>query len=444
MDCMVKTRLGMIQGQEQDGCMTFFGVPYAQPPVGELRWKAPQPLQPWEGVRKADTYPHRSMQTKPREVGFYDKEFRDDPRYIPEPSEDCLYLNIWTPKHVEGRKLPVAFWIHGGAFMGGSGIEKEFDGIAYAKRDVILVTVNYRLGVFGFLAHPWLSEENENHVSGNYGILDQIAALTWVYENIAAFGGDPENITVFGQSAGAMSTQTLISSPLTGNMIRKAIFQSGGGYRQGLNRDDLTLETLETYGTELTRLAGVENLSQLRAFSTQAIMELVPQFMQAVFPKSKGLFLVPAIDGYVMPVNYTQAIETEAIKDIPYLLGCTKDDILTTPEQIAAGELSPLQNGCRAFAEIRSRQGRKPVYVYDFVRELPGDDAGAFHSSELWYTFGTLDRAWRPFTEADYALSKSMLSAWTDFMRTGNPEGDGKMEWPAYTKDRPFVKVFDV
>ena len=439
---MIQTRYGQIEGMERNGYQVFLGVPYAQPPVGELRWKAPQALRPWQGILRADHFSARSMQPTDREKGFYDKEFRDEPQYTTTPDEDSLYLNIWVPSDAAGKKLPVAFWIHGGAFMTGSGFEKEFDGEAYCRKGIILVTINYRLNIWGFLAHPWLSAENEHHVSGNYGILDQIAALNWVYENIEAFGGDPENITVFGQSAGAMSTQTLISSPLTGSRIRRAIMQSGGGYRIGLNRDDLTLATLEEFGTEFTRLAGVQNLKEMRELPAERIMALTGEFMQAVFPKSHGLFLVPAIDGYVLPDNYSAAIEQGRIKDIPYLLGSNKNDIMTTPEQIASGEKGPLQKGCEAFALRQDQLGRAPVYVYDFRRDLPGDDAGAFHSAELWYSFGTLGRAWRPFTEEDFALSETMLDYWTNFMRTGDPNGGSLKDWRPFTEKDPFTRVF--
>ena len=208
----ITTRYGSIEGLERKGYALFLGVPYAKPPVGALRWHRPLPPEPWEGVREAKAFPNRSMQ-EIHEDPFYDKEFYDEAAYQTPVSEDSLYLNIWTPAKSAGEKLPVAFWIHGGAFMGGFGHEKEFDGAAYCRRGVILVTVNYRLGSWGFLAHPLLSAEAAAEggpaVSGNYGILDQIAALRWVRENIGAFGGDPENITVFGQSAGGMSVQTL-------------------------------------------------------------------------------------------------------------------------------------------------------------------------------------------------------------------------------------------
>ena len=219
---IVQIGQGALKGISMDGYDIFWGIPYAKAPVGELRWRAPQRHEGWEGVYHADHYPNRSMQQEHRDP-FYDKEFYDIPERETPFSEDGLYLNIWTPAKEAGEKLPVAFWVHGGAFLGGNGYEKEFDGEAYCRRGVILVTINYRVGPFGFLARPWLSEEDENlggsGVSGNYGILDQIAALKWVRENIVAFGGNPENITVFGQSAGGESVYTLVSSPLTQGMI---------------------------------------------------------------------------------------------------------------------------------------------------------------------------------------------------------------------------------
>ena len=218
--------------------------------------------------------------------------------------------------------------------------------------------------------------------------------------------------------------------------------QSGGGYRVGLNRDDMTLEKAEGYGEVLTRLAGVQDIEALRAMPAGQIMALMGPFMQEVFPLSHGLFLVPVVDGVVLPHSYSAAIEQGTIRDIPYLLGSTKDDIMTSPEQKAEGKKPPLQIGCEAFAEARSAMGGRPVYVYHFIRDLPGDDAGAFHSSELWYTFGTLHRAWRPFTEHDDELSEEMLGYWSQFIRTGDPNGEGLENWAPYTKEAPCVRVF--
>lgn len=436
---VTETRKGRVEGIKKDGYQVYLGIPYAKPPVGELRWRPPQETEPWEGVLEATSFQNRSMQPVHGGDDFYGKEFRDDPVYLTTPSEDSLYLNIWTPAVSGDEKLPVAFWIHGGAFLGGSGHEKEFDGEAYCRRGIILVTVNYRLGIWGFLAHPWLSAENEHHVSGNYGILDQIAALKWVYENIAAFGGDPENITLFGQSAGAMSVQTLVSSPLTGTIPKRAIMQSGGGYANGLNRDDLTLQVQERYGQVFSVIAGVSCLQEMRGLSTERVMELLDLFMEKVIPESHGLFLVPNIDGYVLESGYDTLIDQGRIKDIPYLLGSTRDDILVTPELKGQEEASPLYKGCISFSLKREQTGHMPAWVYFFQRNLPGDQAGAFHSSELWYTFGTWKRSWRPFTEQDAALSDEMLDCWASFMKNGTPGDPG---WKPCTDGSSYVKRF--
>lgn len=221
------------------------------------------------GTYRADTFGSICPQAFPEKddpyTGRYYKEFYSDPAYIPPMSEDCLYLNIWTPEEAAGQRLPVAFWVHGGGFGGGYSSEVEFDGEEFCKKGVILVTVNYRLSIFGFLAHPWLNAENEQGISGNYGMLDQIAALRWVYENIEAFGGDPKNITVFGQSAGSMSTQILISSDLTGHMISKAILQSGLCCERGF-ADTPTLKEAEGIGGQFAGLAGANSIDELRGF----------------------------------------------------------------------------------------------------------------------------------------------------------------------------------
>lgn len=232
MELTVTTKQGAVKGfcSEDKQTVVFRGVPYAQPPVGDLRFRRPQEHEPWEGVRDCTRFSAVCPQADLRGMDLYGKEFYDGEEVV--MNEDCLYLNIWTPAgSTEKSGLPVLFWIHGGAFMHGHGSEKEFDGEGFAKKGVILVTINYRVNAFGFFAHPDLEAENAERVSGNYGILDQIFALRWVRENIAAFGGDPEKITIFGQSAGCMSVQTIISSPLSAGMVRGAVLQSGGGIR---------------------------------------------------------------------------------------------------------------------------------------------------------------------------------------------------------------------
>ncbi len=434
---MIETKYGKIDGVNHGWYTEYLGVPYAKSPVGELRWKAPQPMEAYEGVYQAVRFPSKAMQGE-GSVPPWDKDFYDDPNYIPKTSEDCLYLNIYVPKGA--KDCPVAFWIHGGAFRGGNASEKEFDGAEYCRRGVIFVSIQYRLGLFGFLAHPWLTVEAGT--SGNYGTLDQIAALKWVYENIAAFGGDPENITVFGQSAGAMSVQTLISSPLTGNIIKRAIMQSGGSYGDGLHTNT-TLREQESYGQVLSEILQVSSLSEMREMSAEEIFAAFGSFMQKMQKVAKGLFLGPTIDGYVLPEGYYELMDNGAIKDIPYMLGSTKDDIMAAPNGVPEKE-SLLYRGAVAFSRKLEELGRDPAYIYYFTRDLPGDEQGAWHSAELWYTMGTLPRCWRPWTAGDYELAGRILDYWTNFMKKGDPNAEGLPKWKGCSKQDPFVLELNV
>ena len=274
---VLKIEGGEIQGipTETPGVFVYKGIPYAAPPVGDLRWKAPQPVIPWEGVKVADTYGPAAAQP-PRQPGsFYHTEFFTDDGH--QVSEDCLYLNIYTssPGKTNAR-LPVAIYIHGGAYASGYCYEKQFlGGEEWMKHGVILVTINYRLNLFGFLAHPELSAEDSHGVSGNYGILDQVAALTWVKNNIQQFGGDPDNVTVFGQSAGAMSIQQLIASPLSKDLMQKAIMQSGGGISDRPSLGGSQLEAAEQAGKAMMELCGYNNLESMRSASVDSIMALM-------------------------------------------------------------------------------------------------------------------------------------------------------------------------
>ncbi len=436
----VKTTKGLLEGIQENGYQVYKGIPYAKPPVGELRFHAPVEPEPWEGVREAKEFSCMCPQGERKPGEMYTIEFYENPDFLPGQSEDCLYLNVWTPgtqETVAPPPYPVAVWIHGGAFMGGFGSELEFDGEAYAKRGVILVTINYRLGVFGFLNHPWLAEEDKDGHCGNYGILDQIAALKWVQENIAAFGGDPNRVTVFGQSAGAMSTQTLLSSPLTRGMIHRAILQSGGGYDNGLNRDVTVEEAMEA-GKSFVAYTGAASLSELREKTTEEIMEAFGKTMMESFQSGKGLVFVPIIDGYVLPKGYNAILEEGLHPDIPYMLGSTANDIFVPAEDGGQPEKSNLHKGCLAWSAMGQKQGRKPAYVYYFTRQLPGDGNGAFHSAELWYMMGTVGRCWRPMEERDYTLSERMMAYWTNFMKTGNPNEDGEgvlPEWKPCTAE---------
>lgn len=422
---------GQVQGVvgENPDVYVYKGIPYAAAPVGDLRWQAPQPVTPWEGVKVADKWGNAAYQAAHREGDFYQKEFfwEGDAPY----SEDCLYLNVWTPKPGKSNaKLPVTLWIHGGGYTAGWGFEPEMDGEEWAKHGVVLVTFNYRLGVFGFFTHPLLSEESPNGVSGNYGMLDQIAALKWVKENIAQFGGDPDNITIMGQSAGAMSVQTLLASDLSKNLISKAIIQSGGGVSDRAVLGGSALADGEAAGKKLMDWAGYDTLEKMRAASTEEIYNLSSRYMAETrewlrVPSS------PVVDGYAMKENFSQAVLGNRVPNIPYMIGGTLDDM---------GGLGAGPSVAR-FCTEREKVGGT-AYAYQFARKLPGDDAGAFHSSELWYMFKSLRLSWRPFTEGDYELAERMITAWTNFAKTGNPNGKGEEVWTPFTEANPKYMVF--
>ena len=417
----------------------YKGIPYAAPPVGDLRWKQPQPVKPWKGIRQCDTFGAASLQGDQTPGSFYWKEFYQGGD--PKRSEDCLYLNVWTPAAGKPEaKLPVIFWIHGGAYMGGYGHEIEFSGDAYAKKGVILVTINYRLGMCGFLAHPLLTAENDGKGSGNYGLFDQLAALKWVKRNISAFGGNPDNITVMGQSAGAGSVQALISSPLTKELIQRAIIQSGGGLGGIISAK--SLKEAEQQGSDMWETVGVSTLKEMRAYPAEKFQEVLMKYMQQ--QKSFGLPYSPCVDGELLTAPLDETARNGQELDIPYLIGYTSEDLMPEVMKKAATDWSLLLE----------QQGRKPAYVYCFSRDLPGEDMpssqgafgdmkGAFHSSELWYTFGTLGKCWRPMEKADYELSERMVSYWTNFAKTGNPNGEGLPQWEPCTKDNPHVQTLD-
>ena len=413
---------GKIQGilTETPDVYLFKGIPYAAPPVGDLRWKPPQPVVPWEGVKLADTYGPAAMQP-PRQPGsFYYIEFYTDDAH--QVSEDCLYLNISTP--APGKTdagLPVAIYIHGGAYASGYCYEKQFlGGEEWAKHGVILVTINYRLNIFGYFSHPALSAESPNGVSGNYGLLDQIAALKWVRNNIRQFGGDPDNITVFGQSAGAMSIQSLITSDLSKDLMNKAIMESGGGVSERTmpGGGESPLEMAEQAGKDMMDFGGYNTLEAMRAVPAADLLTLMNNYRK----ENRRGMMGPVVDGYVLTKNFSEAALKGEISDIPYIIGFNKDDI------------GMLKEGYGLFCRLREASGKK-TYAYEFMRELPGDSAGAFHSAELWYVFNTLSNSWRPFTDGDYTLSEYMVDAWTNFAKYGNPNGKEKEIWSPYTKE---------
>lgn len=423
---------GMIQGvqTESKGVTVYKGIPFAAAPVGDLRWKAPQPVTPWEGVKIADTWGAPSLQDK-HEPGGYTPEFFFDGD--PDFSEDCLHLNVWTPAAGKPEaKLPVCLWIHGGAYHAGWSYEPEMDGEEWAKHGVILVTANYRLGLLGFLSHPLLSAESENGVSGNYGMLDQIAAIKWVRDNIEQFGGDPHRITIMGQSAGARSVQTLVSSPLSKGLIAGAIIQSGGGVSEN-PRPSTPVEIVEAEGQKLMEWAGCTTLEQMRALPAEDFLTIVARYNEDtgenVRPSTS-----PINDSYVFPEDFNKAAIDGTISDVPYMIGCTSGDIGRNGEALTR------------FCKLREKSGNV-AYAYKFARPLPTDGRenvleGAFHSSELWYVFKSLRFCWRPFTEGDYDLAEQMITYWTNFVKFGNPNGEGEQVWTPCTLENPQAMIF--
>ncbi len=420
---------GKLQGVLTDipSVYVYRGIPYAAAPVGDLRWKAPQPVENWDGVKIADSFGNACYQEAHSSRDFYTKEFffdGDAPF-----SEDCLYLNVWTSAPAQAdKKLPVAMWIHGGAYVAGWGFEPEMDGKEWAAKDVVLVTINYRLGLFGFLAHPLLSAENPEGVSGNYGMLDQIAALRWIKNNISQFGGDPDNVTIMGQSAGAASVRSLAASPLARGLFNKAIIQSGGGVGTNIMRHR-PLQEIEKENEQILSSLGYTSLEELRALSTEELFGLNEQYRKNAGSPWASIYTQPCTDGYVNTAHFDEAAMAGEIADVPYLTGGTADDI---PD---------LAKGIGDFCLFREKHGNK-AYAYKFCRALPGDNSGAFHSSELWYTFKSLKNSWRPFSEADYALSERMLSAWTNFVKYADPNGPEGGAWTPYTDSCRETMIF--
>lgn len=474
---IIETKYGKVRGIREDGCIVYKGIPYAQPPVGDLRWRAPRKPCAWSGIYQADHFSHRSVQRPPEPmplfsadadgesggmppfmtknpdpraydmVDYYKEFYAQDRESATEVSEDSLYLNIWTPDRVsEGGNtslLPVAFWIHGGGFGGGNGAEVEFRTNAYAKEGIILVTINYRLGLMDFLAHPWLTAEDQEAV-GNYGILDQIAALDWVRENIAAFGGDPENITIFGQSAGCMSCQTLLSTPCTKGKFQRAILQSGTGYPR-LIQEELTLEVAYEFSRIFVKHLGVTSLEQMRSASVDelcAAQYKAEEQFRTSGPKLKGLILSPVHNGMLRPFYYDEMAARGLVHHVPMIVGSTRNDICVTPQEAIDG-YSEFQKSVIRWAKLLDKNGYPDIYTYFFTRELPGDHTGAFHSSELWYMMGTLDKCWRPMADGDRELSGRMVKYWSNFMKNGDPNGEGLPRWEPCKADREFEMVFD-
>jgi len=466
-----KVETGKVRGLPgTDARITVYkGIPYAAPPVGPLRWKAPQPAEAWEGTRNCFEFGPINFQKVPGKDpnAFYSKEWHVDPD-VP-MSEDCLYLNVWTPAKTGDEKLPVMVWIFGGGYQEGYSYEMEFDGERIASRGVVLVTIGYRLNVFGFLSHPDLTAEDPEAPT-NFGSLDQLSAIKWVGRNIANFGGDPENITIFGQSAGGDGVCSQVCSPLAKGAFKRAIIQSNGGFTISapwnfLSSERLTLPESEAKGKKfLEECLGVTTIEEARKLDAQYIYDKQAEY---------GLFAVPTVDGKFLNYNMPRAIMKDEINDVQIMMGNTVDEFPIGPsgeteEEIAAWAKEafpdnaeeymaivkkhaadnnlPLKKAANVYThdvgmqvaiKYLAEHGKNPYY-YRFGPTIPGDNAGAFHSSELWFTFETLMKCWRPFDGHHFDLSRKMCNYWTNFAKYGDPNGldaDGTPmpRWEKYT-----------
>lgn len=424
----IMTGLGEITGAILPDGVEFRGVRYAI----AKRWHFPQLVSHWDGVYDASSgFGKKSPQYHWSTEEFYGKEFYADPAFDVEESEDCLYMTITVPKEgvpkPEGG-YPVAIWYHGGAMVNGWGTEQEFDGEAFAKRGVILCRVNERLGLFGGFCHPALIERDG--LAGNYQLADHIAALEFVYRHIGDFGGDPEKITIFGQSAGSMGVEAMLCSPKTAGMVRGAIMQSGISY-VFTNRMLPSMEEAAAAGEAFLKEKGF-TFEAFEALPMNELYALTDEYR--AFAKNGGGF-APILDGVYLTKNYNDAVQDGEANAKFLMAGCCADDMRMDKDH---PERSPLYQAVRGWCNEMNRQEGKKAYAYFFERKMPGDDAGAFHSAELWYVFGSYKRCWRPLTEKDAALSERMTDAWTSFCKDGDPG------FAPCTEAEPFFMHWDV
>jgi para-nitrobenzyl esterase len=462
----VKTENGPVSGiaGANSDVRVYKGIPFAAPPVGDLRWHAPKAAANWDGTRAADKFGPICMQRTGGVGGA---------RSNVQMSEDCLYLNVYTSANTAKDKRPVMVWIHGGALTSGAG--SVYDGEALAKKGVVVVTVNYRLGIFGFFAHPELTKESDRNSSGNYGLLDQIQALEWVQKNIAAFGGDPKRVTIFGESAGSWSVNYLTATPLARGLFQRAVGESGGEFNPARK-----LSEMEQSGVKLGQANGAPTLSALRSKSAEDLMKV--QFQTAA-----------NVDGWFLPQDVFTIYATGKQSDVPTIIGSNNDEgtLFTQPSTTGASfrklaetrfgkdadaylKLYPFSDDkgaweaqaesmrdqtfgwqMRTWAREQAKTGKSKVYVYYFNRTPPGESRvkGAFHGSEIGYVFDNLiippwgagpNEAARPYTDIDHKLADTMSSYWINLATTGDPNGKGLPKWPAYkTKDDVVIGLGD-
>lgn len=483
----VNTDKGILEGVYSSGIRVFKGVPFAAPPVGELRWKEPQPVKNWEGVRKADKFGPRAMQ---RPV-FGDMNFRSDG-----VSEDCLYLNVWTPAQSNKERLPVLVYFYGGGMIAGDGSEPRYDGESMARRGIVAITVNYRLTVFGFLAHPELTKESPHHASGNYGLMDQAAALRWVKQNIAAFGGDPAKVTIAGESAGSFSVSAQMASPLSKHLFAGAIGESGSL----LGAQSVVLRSVaEQTGVRFADSAGAQSLAALRAMPAGLLLQLTAKPGLSRFPVTVDSYFlpkppleiyaageqshVPLLVGWNSEENnyrsllgnekptkeaYSNAVQKlygdQAVEVLKQYAVNTDDEVMQSATDLAGDRF--IGYSTWKWSDMQSKTGGKPVYRYLYARPRPAmrsemgnvvaglaggviratDSAaiktppprGAVHSAEIEYAMGNLPANrvydWQP---DDYRVSEIIQAYFVNFIKTGNPNGLGLPDWPAIKSNIP-------
>ena len=451
---------GVIQGVYEDGMVVFKGIPFAAPPVGELRWRAPQPVVKWEGIKQTTKFAPGPIQGGNPPSG---------------KSEDCLYLNIWKPP-AGNERLPVLVWIYGGGFGAGSTSEANYNGAKLAKKGVILVSIAYRVGQLGFLAHPELSAENPNHVSGNYGLLDQIAALKWIQKNIATFGGDPDKVTIFGESAGGIAVSMLCASPLAKGLFQGAISQSGGSFGpprpttfpgENLKR----LADAERSGEAYIKSTGVSSIAELRKIAADKL------------PAGRGMSW-PIIDGYVIPDDQYKLYEKGKFNDTPILVGYNSDEGASfSPPKTSEEYITNVKSRYGSFADsllkaypagsgtppktardlardaafgwhtwiwarLQSKMGKSKAYYYYFDQHpeypegSPQAGRGSPHGADVPYVFQRLNASNPRTTKTDLEISEAMATYWTNFAKNGNPNGEGLPDWPAFSDSNPVVMYF--
>jgi para-nitrobenzyl esterase len=459
----VKVKQGLLQGTTENGLTVYKGIPFATPPVGDLRWRAPQPAPSWEGVKEVIKFAPAPVQAGNPPAG---------------KSEDCLYLNVWTPAKSPKDRIPVLVWIYGGGFSFGSTSEPVYNGEKLAKKGVVLVSIAYRVGPLGFLAHPELSAESSNHSSGNYGLLDMIAGLKWIQKNIAAFGGDPGKVTIFGESAGGIAVSMLCASPLAKGLFHGAISQSGGSFGPprkitypGENLK--TLKDAETAGEEYAKKAAASSVAELRKMVADSL------------PSGWGVGSAwPIIDGYVIPDDQYKLYENGKYNDMPILVGYNSDEGLSftrtkDPKEFIAGVhqrygkfadvllkaypvgASDIPKTARdlardaafgwhtwSWARLQATTGKSKVFFYyfdqhpDYPANSPRAGHGSPHGQDVAFVFQQLDPNNPETSPSDIQVSEAMSTYWTNFAQRGDPNGNGVPEWPAFSEASPQVMYF--